>query len=204
MSDVLKYVIIIAVAYLLGSLNFAIIISKYSKGTDVRSFGSGNAGITNYIRAFGGKSTFAVLAGDMLKCVIAVLIAGSMLGFMGKLVAGIFVMIGHMFPVYFKFKGGKGVLTTAALILTLDWRIFLIGIGLFAIIVMLTKYVSLGSVLAVSVVPICVYFFYSGNWYFVGATVLIAAIVIVMHRANIKRLLSGTETKISLGKSKKQ
>ena len=204
MNDAFKYLIVIAVAYLLGSLNFSIIISKYTNGSDIRGFGSGNAGITNFLRAFGARSAFGVLAGDMLKCVAAVLFAGWMLGFMGKLVAGIFVMLGHMFPVYFGFKGGKGVLTTAALILTLDWRIFLIGIGVFAVIVLLTRYVSLGSIVAVLVVPICVYFFYSGNWYFVGATVLIAAIVVFMHRANIKRLLNGTESKIGAGKSKKQ
>ncbi|NLM62625.1 MAG: glycerol-3-phosphate acyltransferase, partial [Clostridiales bacterium] len=108
MSDTIKYIIVIALSYLLGSLNFSIIISKYANGSDIRGFGSGNAGITNYIRSFGTKSALGVLAGDVLKCVTAVLIAGSMLGFMGKLVAGIFVILGHMFPVFFRFRGGKG------------------------------------------------------------------------------------------------
>lgn len=200
MSDTLKYIIIIITSYLLGSLNFSIIISKYTNGSDIRGFGSGNAGITNYIRSFGVKSAFGVLAGDVLKCVVAVVFAGWLIGFMGKLVAGICVILGHMFPVFFGFKGGKGVLTTAALILTLDWRIFLIGIGLFIIIVLATKYVSLGSMAGVSVVPICVYFFYDGNWWFVGATLLIAAIVIFMHRSNIKRLVEGTESRFKLKK----
>jgi glycerol-3-phosphate acyltransferase PlsY len=200
MNDVIKYILVIAGSYLLGSLNFSIIISKYANGSDIRGFGSGNAGITNYLRSFGARSAFAVIAGDMLKCIVAVLFAGWMLGFMGKLVAGIFVMLGHMFPVYFGFKGGKGVLTTAALILTLDWRIFLIGIGIFFIVVLITKYVSLGSVLAVTIVPIFVYLFYNGNWWFFGAAVLIAAIVVFMHRTNIKRLLNGTETKFKMKK----
>jgi glycerol-3-phosphate acyltransferase PlsY len=200
MNDAIKYILIIAVSYLLGSLNFSIIISKYANGSDIRGFGSGNAGITNYLRSFGARSAFTVIAGDMLKCIIAVVFAGWLLGFMGKLVAGIFVMLGHMFPVYFGFKGGKGVLTTAALILTLDWRIFLIGIGIFFIVVLITKYVSLGSVLAVTIVPIFVYLFYNGNWWFFGAAVLIAAIVVFMHRTNIKRLLNGTETKFKMKK----
>jgi glycerol-3-phosphate acyltransferase PlsY len=129
-----------------------------------------------------------------------VVFAGWLMGFMGKLIAGIFVILGHMFPVYFGFKGGKGVLTAAALILTLDWRIFLIGIGLFIAVVLATKYVSLGSIIGVSVVPFCVYFFYDRNWWFVGATVLIAAIVVFMHRANIKRLINGTESKFKFKK----
>lgn len=200
MSDTLRYFIIILTGYLLGSLNFSIIISKLTDGKDIRRFGSGNAGITNYIRSFGTKSALGVLAGDVIKCVVAVIIAGCLMGFMGKLVAGISVILGHMFPIYFGFKGGKGVLTTAAFVLMLDWRIFLIGIGLFIVIVLLTRYVSLGSMVGVSVVPVCVYFFYDGNWWFVGATILIAAIVIFMHRANIKRLLNGTESKFGFKK----
>ncbi|MGI6576833.1 MAG: glycerol-3-phosphate 1-O-acyltransferase PlsY [Eubacteriales bacterium] len=200
MSDTLKFLIVIAFSYLLGSLNFSIIISKYANGSDIRGFGSGNAGITNYIRSFGTKSALGVLAGDVLKCIVAVLMADWMLGFMGKLVAGIFVILGHMFPIFFRFRGGKGVLTTAALILILDWRIFIIGISIFIAIVATTKYVSLGSICGVSVVPVCTWFFYDGNWDFVGATILIAAIVIFMHRSNIKRLLNGTESKFRFRK----
>ncbi len=196
-----EYAIIVVVSYLLGSLNFAIIVSKFQDGKDVREFGSGNAGITNYLRAFGSKSALAVIAGDMLKCIVAVLLGGLLASFMGKLVAGIFVMLGHMFPVYFGFKGGKGVLTSAAFILVLDWRIFLIGIGVFIIIAAATKYVSLASIIAMSVVPVLVYFFYEGNVYFVIATVVIASIVIFMHRENIKRLIAGTETKFKLKKT---
>ena len=125
---------------------FSIIVSKHANGSDIRGFGSGNAGITNYIRSFGTKSALGVLIGDVLKCVVPVLLAGWMVGFMGKLVAGIAVILGHMFPVFFRFRGGKGVLTTAALILVIDWRIFLICISLFAVIVQFTRYVSLGQV----------------------------------------------------------
>ena len=117
---------------------------------------------------------------------------------MGKLVAGIAVILGHMFPVFFRFRGGKGVLTTAALILVIDWRIFLICISLFAVIVQFTRYVSLGSVCAVAALPFCTWLFYDANLHFIVATVLIAALVIFMHRSNIKRLIEGTESKFKM------
>lgn len=195
MDDLLKYIIVAIVSYLFGSLNFSIIVSKYANGSDIRGFGSGNAGITNYIRSFGAKSALGVLLGDVLKCVVPVLLAGWMVGFMGKLIAGIAVILGHMFPIFFRFKGGKGVLTTAALILVLDWRIFLICISFFIGIVLVTKYVSLGSVCAVAALPICTWLFYGAHLQFIVATSVIAALVIFMHRANIKRLIEGTESK---------
>ncbi|MGI6039503.1 MAG: glycerol-3-phosphate 1-O-acyltransferase PlsY [Clostridiales bacterium] len=198
MSDTLKYIIVVLISYLCGSLNFSIIVSKYANGSDIRGFGSGNAGITNYIRSFGTKSALGVLIGDVLKCVVPVLLAGWMVGFMGKLVAGIAVILGHMFPVFFRFRGGKGVLTTAALILVIDWRIFLICISLFAVIVQFTRYVSLGSVCAVAALPFCTWLFYDANLHFIVATVLIAALVIFMHRSNIKRLIEGTESKFKM------
>ena len=195
--EILKWIILIAVSYLLGSLNFGIIVSKTLKKDDVRKYGSGNAGITNYFRSVGGKSTLLVMLGDVIKCFIAVFIGGWLFGDMGKFIAGLFVMIGHIFPVYFGFRGGKGVLTTAALMLAFDWRVFAIGFGLFLVIVLITRYVSLGSILGAATVPFSVYFFY-GEAKYVAVTALISAIVIFMHRSNIGRLVKGNESKFSL------
>lgn len=197
----IRYAFVILISYLCGSINSSIIVGKLSHGADVRSYGSGNAGITNYLRSFGSKNAFFVLLGDALKCVLPVLLAGALLGFEGKLVSGFFVILGHVFPIYYGFKGGKGVLSSAAFVLVLDYRIGAIALGIFAVIVLFTRYVSLGSVVGVSVTPLLVYLFYEGNWFFVGITALIAVLVVFMHRENIRRLLNGTESRFKLKKT---
>ena len=121
---VANYLIIAAISYLLGSLSFAIIICKLTLGQDIRTYGSGNAGLTNSYRTMGAKKTLLVLVGDIGKAAISLAIGGMLEGTMGKLVAGIFVIVGHVFPVYFGFRGGKGVLVGATMLLFLDWRIF--------------------------------------------------------------------------------
>lgn len=215
MNVFVKIAIACVVSYLLGSLNFAIICSKLFKKDDVRAHGSGNAGITNYFRNYGGLSTLIVMVGDMGKCIAAVLVAqalfrGEMLGGyeiseMMKFLAGFFVMLGHMFPVWFGFKGGKGVLSIAALILALDWRAFLIGISIFIVIVLVTRYVSLGSIIAVtSVLPLIRLFYNEAPlvWAYMGIYAAIVAIVVIRHASNIKRLVNHTESRFSLGKKK--
>jgi len=210
-----KIIAACVICYLLGGLNFAIICSKLFKSEDVREKGSGSAGLTNYARNYGGKSTLLVIVGDMGKCFLAVYLTrwvfrdstlgGYAIADMAKFLAGLFVMLGHMFPPYFGFKGGKGVLTTAALILAFDWRVFLIGISIFIIIVLVTRYVSLGSIVAVfSVIPLIWIFFRADPLviYYAVTQTIIWLIVCFMHRANIKRLLSGTETKFSLARKK--
>lgn len=192
----------IIIPYLLGSLNFAVIISKLKYKDDIRNHGSGNAGMTNMLRTYGKGPAVCTLAGDMLKGVFAVIIGCVLLGHdLGGYMAGFFAIIGHMFPVFYRFKGGKGVATTAALMLVLNPVVFLIILFVFLVIVIGTKYVSLGSVMSAMLYPVVLH-----NFSTFGTDVifsfLIAAMVVFMHRSNIKRLMNGTESKISLGKKK--
>lgn len=206
----LKIALTCVIGYLLGSLNFAIICSRIFHGEDIRSRGSGNAGITNYIRNYGDLSTLIVLVGDLGKCIVAVLAAQYI--FRGDLIAdydiadamkflaGFFVMLGHMWPVFFGFKGGKAVLSIAALILAFDWRMFLIGISIFIIIVLVTRYVSLGSVIAVwSVLPLVWVFDREAPlvWVYMLIYAAIGALVTIRHSSNIVRLLHHNESKFS-------
>lgn len=191
------FVIIAVCAYLLGSLSFAIIVSKVTLGKDIRNYGSGNAGLTNAYRTMGAGKTLFVLIGDIAKGAAAISIGAYLAGPIGKLVAGIFVILGHMFPVYFGFRGGKGVLVGAMTLLLFDWRIFLVALGLFIIAVALTRWVSLGSILGAISFPFTMYYFYRSPLYTVVAVVLSGA-VIYLHRSNIKRILAGKENKFTL------
>lgn len=190
------FFIIAASAYLLGSLSFAIIICKLTLGKDIRAYGSGNAGLTNAYRTMGAGKTVLVLFGDIAKAAAALAIGGLLAGMMGKLIAGIFVILGHVFPVYFGFRGGKGVLVGATMLVFLDWRIFLVALVLFVISVALTKWVSLGSLLGAISFPVTMQIFY-GDIRLTGIAALMAAAVVFMHRSNIKRILSGTENRFS-------
>lgn len=189
-------------AYFLGSLNFAVILSGRFYGEDVRQKGSGNAGMTNMLRNYGKGAAALTLLGDVLKAVIACLIGYFAFGITGAYLAGLFCVLGHMFPIYYHFKGGKGVATTAALMLMVHPPLFLLLLVVFALIVLSTKYVSLASIMCVMIWPL----FLSQMETTLGAPVLIslviAALVVFMHRSNIKRLLRGEENKISLGKKK--
>lgn len=190
------FCIIAALSYLLGSMSFAIIICKLTLGKDIRTYGSGNAGLTNAYRTMGAGKTMLVLVGDIAKAAVALAVAGMLAGMLGKLIAGIFVILGHVFPVYFGFRGGKGVLVGATMLAFLDWRIFVIALGLFFIAVILTKWVSLGSIVGAISFPISMQVFYQD----IRLTVIsacMAAAVIFMHRSNIKRILTGTENKFS-------
>ncbi|MBQ9080486.1 MAG: glycerol-3-phosphate 1-O-acyltransferase PlsY [Clostridia bacterium] len=196
-----------AVGYFLGSLNFAIMLSKRFHHEDVREHGSGNAGATNMLRTYGKGMAALTLVGDMLKCAIAILI-GALLWVDGAYIAGLFCVIGHVFPCWFHFRGGKGVAVAAAVILMTSPIVFLLVILVFAVIVLSTKYVSLASVMAALVYPVFLSSMntVSGNEgsFNIIMAFLITTIVVVMHRQNIKRLLDKTEPKISLGKKKKQ
>ena len=146
-----------ACAYLLGSLSFAIIVCKLTLGRDIRDYGSGNAGLTNAYRTMGGAKTLLVLLGDLAKAAAALAIGGALLGQGGKLLAGAFVILGHVYPAYFGFRGGKGVLVGAMTLLLFDWRIFLIALGLFIVAVAVTRWVSLGSILGAISFPVSMY-----------------------------------------------
>lgn len=201
-----QIVLTAAVSYLLGSVNGAIIVSQGFHKVDIRDFGSGNAGTTNALRVMGKKWTMLVIALDLLKGALAVtfgffLFAAGGDGNFGKLLAGLFAIVGHIFPVYFKFKGGKGVMTTAAIIAFVDWRVFLIVMSLFVIVVAITRWVSLGSILSALGVPVGMYFFHMGQgretFVFVALSALITLMIVVMHRDNISRIFAGTERRFS-------
>ena len=198
---ILHFAIIAVCAYLLGSLSFAIIVSKVTLGKDIRDYGSGNAGLTNAYRTRGASKTLFVLLGDIAKGAAAVAIGMLLAGPIGKLTAGIFVILGHMFPLYFGFRGGKGVLVGAVMLALFDWRVFLIALALFLAAVFATRWISLGSILGAISFPISTFFFYHDQ-VLTAMAFGMAAAVVFMHRSNIARMLNGTENQFSF-KSKK-
>lgn len=205
---ILRYIIAIVVAYLLGSLSSATIVSKIAIKKDIRELGSGNAGTTNALRVMGWSKTVFVLLGDILKNVIAMLLVRPIMGeydpSLALVFAGIACVLGHTFPIFFGFRGGKGVLSTATVAMFVDWRVSLIAILVFVIVVVITKYVSLGSVIAVCTAPIQFALYNGGinaesaKYVFFGA--FLAILVTTLHHANIGRLIAGTESKIKFKK----
>ena len=190
------------VSYFLGCFNGAVIVSKYILRDDVRTHGSGNAGLTNFYRTFGGPLTAVVILCDVLKAVIAVLIGAWIFGMMGNALLGkywaaLFCRRGHMFPCMFHFKGGKGILSGGTIALMIDWRIALVVWGGFLILTVLTRYVSLGSLWAGASFPFISWYCYPDPLIVVLAFAC-GGLVVWQHRANIKRLLNGTENKFSL------
>lgn len=220
------------IAYLIGSLNPAILITRAFTHQDIRMMGSGNAGFTNVLRSVGGLPATLTIIADFLKGVVAVLIGWWIFSAMevtndvahieyikyGRYLAGMFVIIGHVFPLYFGFRGGKGVVTTAATMAIVDWRVFLICFGVFLIIFLITRIISLGSLAGAASYPVvtCLMIYFAdylpgiGNpeeelrFRFVmistAFAAVIASLVIVMHKENIKRLFKGQEKKIRVKK----
>lgn len=199
-------ILCIVIPYLLGSINPAIILSKKVYHDDIRTHGSGNAGTTNTLRTYGKKTAAVVFLVDMLKAAVSVILGALILPYeIGGAIAGVFVILGHMFPIYYKFKGGKGVACLVAVALLLSPISFLIVFPLFLVIVYFTRYVSLGSVMAAFLLPLVHDAFHvralanpAGGW-ITAALILIMVLVIFQHRANIQRLLKGQESKISFG-----
>ena len=204
------YIVVAILSYLIGSINFSIIISKKVAGFDVREKGSGNAGTTNMLRTVGKKAALITLVCDILKGVISILLA-LLIGKIAKeannsilvQLAGILVIIGHTFPIFFKFKGGKGVATAVGVLLTTNWQIGLICLIFGLVLIALTRMVSLGSITAAILFPILVLFIKTnyiveGNYFIYS--LIIAVMVVFNHRENVKRLLSGTENKLSFKK----
>ena len=197
---VLVAVITALASYFLGCFNGAVIVSKYILRDDVRNHGSGNAGLTNFYRTFGGPLTAVVILTDVLKAVFAVLLGQWLFGgwyVLGKYWAALFCLLGHMFPCMFHFKGGKGILSGGTVALMIDWRIALVVWGGFLLLTVLTRYVSLGSVWAGASFPFISWYCYPEPAIVVLAFV-VGGLVVWQHRGNIKRLLSGTENKFSL------
>lgn len=189
-----------AQAYLLGCVNGAILASRLFFHDDVRRHGSGNAGLTNFYRTYGAKFALVVIFFDMGKAALGVLLGGAVLNcFLGWEIAGryyvaIFCVLGHMFPAFYEFKGGKGILCSATLLLFLDWRIALVSWILFFALWLTTRYVSLGSVTAALAFPVMTAIIYE-DVNLILAAVCIAAMVLYAHRENIMRLLHGTENR---------
>ncbi len=204
LSAVLSVIAVAVCSYLLGSINPAIIISKKLYGDDIRTHGSGNAGMTNVMRTYGKKMAIITFLGDFLKAVIASLLGRAFFGILGAYIAGFFCFLGHLFPCFYKFKGGKGVVTTCAMILMTNWIVFLILLVIFILIVAVTKYISLGSVIGIMFYPIVldrissiVTGYFTFQWI---ATILVFAIMLLTlwkHRENLKRISKGTENKFT-------
>ena len=209
------YILVAIIAYLIGSINFSVIFSKKFAGFDVREKGSGNAGTTNMLRSVGKKAAAITLICDILKGVVAIGIA-ILLGYIPDMnkelllqIAGVAVILGHTFPVFFGFKGGKGVATSLGVLLLSNWQIGLICLVFALVLMILTRMVSVGSCAAAILFPVLTLFINehytvltegkSGNVYFIYSVIL-AIIVLFNHRENIKRLLNGTENKISFNK----
>ena len=204
MSTPIIILILIAVGYLLGSINSALVVSKLLMGYDIRTKGSGNAGLTNSLRVMGAKPTLFVLVGDIAKGVIACLIGSHLMGALGVLIAGSAAIAGHMFPLYFGFKGGKGILVGATMIAVFDWRVFCVAIAAFIVLVAITKWVSLGSIVGSCLVPVMTLYFHLGEDMLLPMIILVAMVtaVVYMHRSNIVRIAHGEENKFSLHSKK--
>ena len=199
---------IAVLAYFLGCFNGAVVVSRYILRDDVRNHGSGNAGLTNFYRTFGGPLTLVVILSDAVKAVVAVLfamlIAGSIspeLITLSKYWAGLFCLLGHMFPVTFQFRGGKGILSGGTIALMMDWRVALVVWGGFLILAIATRYVSLGSCWAGLSFPFVTWFVYQDELITVLA-VVIGGLILWKHRGNMVRIAKGTESKFALHKKK--
>ncbi len=206
---VLTAVIAGVLSYLIGSVNFSIILSKMISGEDIRKSGSGNAGATNMLRTLGKAPAAATLILDVLKGVACVVLAKVFVSRAGgaeleniclPYIAGLCAVLGHNFPIYFGFKGGKGVATSLGVVMTLDWKIGLIVMVASLAIMAATRYVSLGSVLGsvMFVIIKLIKDFVTGDIQPVGmiCIIIMGALIVIRHRANIKRLLNGTENKL--------
>ena len=192
--------VIVLLSYFLGCFNGAVLISSFVIRDDIRGHGSGNAGLTNFYRTYGARYALGVILLDMGKTAVATVMGGYLFHCLysdwtlGVLVAGIACIVGHIFPAYYEFKGGKGILAGSILVIMLDWRMALVAWCLFFLSVVLTRYVSLGSILAASSVAVTSLFIYDRPVYIILA-VIIAALVVWSHRSNIVRLLRSNENK---------
>ena len=196
-------VLIAMIAYLLGNINGAVVVSKFLAKEDVRKKGSGNAGLTNYIRNYGAGSSVLVIAIDVLKAVVACWFGGWLLGIYGYHDEGLAlgalgVILGHDFPMLLGFKGGKGILCGFTVALVLDWRIALFILAVFVIVFAVTRYVSLGSVLASAGFAVGFAVLHYDNVYILVGGVFLGLLALWMHRSNILRLVKGQETKTHL------
>ena len=214
---IIKLVIVAIISYLLGSCNFGVIISKSLKKEDIRESGSGNAGTTNMMRTYGKTLGILTIIGDIAKVFVAIWIAFKIMSveetkmifdrisdnpqYVLKSFAGLFAVAGHIFPCFFKFKGGKGVATSGGMVIMIDWRIALILFAIFVLTILITRYVSLGSIIMAVLYPVFMGLFHKDAG-LVIISLVFTLIVVTAHRENIKKLINHTENKIG-SKNKK-
>lgn len=208
------YIIMGIIAYLIGSINFSILISKKKAGFDIREKGSGNAGTTNMLRSVGKDAAIVTLILDILKGVVTIWLSifyGFMLYKIWNInidyailvqVSGILVIVGHTYPIYFGFKGGKGVATALGILLVTNWHIGIISLVFALVLIIVSRMVSVGAICAAILFPVLTLFSYESSFIEPGNymvfSIIIAIIVCFNHRENIKRIMNGTENKISL------
>ena len=203
------FVLSSVIAYFFGCINGAILVSKCFYKDDVRVHGSGNAGLTNFYRVYGTKGIAGVLACDIFKAMIATFIGGVLLTLaggdefrvVGQFVAAAFVLLGHTYPVTFHFHGGKGILSGVSAVMVINWKIALLLLAIFFVVVLVTKYVSLGSIIAASMLVPCVWI-WSHSVSYTLLSVVTAGLLVFAHRANIARLVHGKESKFTLHRNK--
>lgn len=208
-ASLLLAFVYILLPYLLGSVNTAIIVSGKFYHDDIRNYGSGNAGFTNIMRIYGKRAAIITFVGDFLKTVLAIMIGWCCFGYLTAYIAGFACFLGHIFPVYYRFRGGKGILCLTAMLFMLDWRIFLVLLAIFLLVVAMSKYISFGSVLCSVLFPLL---FNRMNKALLALVphmylcqliaIVIAVIVVVKHWGNLKRIFDGTESKFRFKKSK--
>lgn len=215
-----QLIVIAILAYLLGSVNLSIILCKLMGKGDIREHGSGNAGTTNTLRTLGKWAAILVLTFDVLKAVVAVCLAkwlialgqpseGSLLVMkdLAMAVAGIGVILGHNFPIYYGFKGGKGIATSLGVLLTIEWQLGVVCLVFALVLMILTRMVSIGSIAAAILYPVLVLVqgnAFSNRWIYLTFATIIALLAIWRHRANIKRIYDGTENKLWKTKAEKK
>ena len=210
-------------AYLLGSVNGAITASKVFYRKDIRDFGSGNPGLTNFYRTFGKSGVLLVVLIDVIKTIAPVMFGGWLfatytdmvltevgplhrffdLAYFGQALAGFFVMLGHCFPLFYKFKGGKGIMAIGAIVIVIDWQLALISWGVFIIVTLITRYISLASILGSIAFPVSMVILHVGGIAERNIVILCVILVIVRHIPNIKRLIKGEESKFKFSRSSK-
>jgi len=203
---ILLHVFVAVLAYLIGGINGAIITSKYFYKKDIRQYGSGNPGLTNFYRVFGKRAVTGVILIDMLKTIVPVVIGRVLfrnfydMEVYGSIFAGLCVMLGHSYPVYYGFQGGKTVMAIGTFVFFVDWRLALIAWGVFLVVFAVTRYVSLGAMIAALTYPILIYALGIGGTREIIVSVLSVLLLVFRHRDNIRRLINGTESKFRIKK----
>lgn len=190
-----KIIIVSVLSYIIGNISVSYLIAKYAAGIDIRKYGSGNAGATNVLRTLGKKAGVAAFLGDALKGVIAVVLGRLIAGEDGQIFAGLFVVIGHNWPIFLNFKGGKGIATTIGVMTAINPYIVAAIVPIGIVIIIITKYVSLASIMGMIIFPITMLFTHQ-NIKLVLFSFILSIMALYRHRTNIKKLMEGTESKL--------